>query len=109
MSLIKPRTRGKQFVQHRTRLDRENHETLYAYAAFIGEEPEYVLNELIDTVLAKDKDFLKWRAEHPQSCVPQPVDASEGSAGRQAPSTARGRPARSDRRCRGGTRRGRVG
>jgi hypothetical protein len=72
MSFIKPRTRGKQFMQHRTRLDRENHETLYAYAAFINEEPEYVLNELIDTVLAKDKDFLKWRAEHPQSCVPQP-------------------------------------
>ena len=61
MSFIKPRTRGKQFMQHRTRLDRENHETLYAYAAFINEEPEYVLNELIDTVLAKDKDFLKWR------------------------------------------------
>jgi len=37
MSLIKPRTRGKQMVQHRTRLDRENNETLHAYAAFIGE------------------------------------------------------------------------
>ena len=32
MSLIKPRTRGKQFVRHTTRLDRENNETLYAYA-----------------------------------------------------------------------------
>ena len=64
MSLIKPRTRGKQRVQHRTRLDRENHETLYAYAAFINEDAEYVLNELIDTVLARDKDFMKWRAEH---------------------------------------------
>jgi hypothetical protein len=57
MSFVKPRTRGKQFMHHRTRLDRENHETLFAYAAFINEEPEYVLNELIDTVLAKDKDF----------------------------------------------------
>ena len=46
-------------------LDRENHEALYAYAAFINEDAEYVLNELIDTVLAKDKDFVKWRAEHP--------------------------------------------
>jgi len=53
MSVIKPRTRGKHFVEHRTRLDRDNHETLYAYAAFLDEEPEYVLNQVIDTVLAK--------------------------------------------------------
>src|SRR3954471_14355201 len=34
MPVIKPRTRGKHLVEHRTRLDRDNHETLYAYAAF---------------------------------------------------------------------------
>ena len=50
MSVIKPRTRGKQQVLHRTRLDRENHETLYAYAQFIGESPDYVVNEVIDMV-----------------------------------------------------------
>jgi hypothetical protein len=70
MPLIKPRTRGKQLVKHRTRLDRENNETLYAYAQFLGESPEYVLNQLIDTVLARDKEFLQWRAEHRDSCVP---------------------------------------
>jgi hypothetical protein len=47
MTVIKPRTRGKQLVLYRTRLDRENHETLYAYAAFIGEDVEYVINQLI--------------------------------------------------------------
>ncbi|HEY3162513.1 MAG TPA: hypothetical protein VGJ78_26325, partial [Vicinamibacterales bacterium] len=73
MSLIKPRTRGKQMVQHRTRLDRENWETLYAYAAFLGEEAEYVLNELIDTVLARDKDFVKWRQDHAGSFAPRPA------------------------------------
>ena len=61
MSLIKPRTRGKQLVRHRTRLDRETNETLYAYAHFIGEPTEYVLNQVIDTVLAKDREFLQWR------------------------------------------------
>jgi hypothetical protein len=71
MSLIKPRTRGKHLVRHITRLDRQNGETLYAYAAFIGEDAEYVLNQLIDTVLAKDKDFVKWRASHPESFVPR--------------------------------------
>src|ERR687898_2785949 len=88
MSLIKPRTRGKQRVQHRTRLDRENHETLYAYAAFINEDAEYVLNELIDTVLARDKDFMKWRAEHSESFAPRGV-AARAVAARPRPVVTR--------------------
>lgn len=71
MPLIKARTRGKQFVRLVTRLERENNETLYAYAQFLGEPAEYVLNQLIDTVLAKDKEFVAWRAEHGQSFVPR--------------------------------------
>ena len=70
MPFIRPRTRGKQLVKHRTRLDRENNKTLYAYAHFLGESPEYVLNQLIDTVLARDKEFVQWRAEHQDSFVP---------------------------------------
>ena len=73
MPLIKPRTRGKEILRYIGRLDRENVEALYAYAEFLGEPPDYVLNQLIDTVLAKDKDFATWRAEHPQSYVPQSV------------------------------------
>ena len=85
MSLIKPRTRGKQMVRLVTRLDRENHDTLHAYAQFLSEPTEYVLNEMIDTVLAKDKDFVKWRADHPDSGAPRPSVAradhhSEGAA-----------------------------
>ena len=64
MPLIKPRTRGKQLVRHIARLDRETNETLFAYAQFIGEPTDYVLNQVIDTVLGKDKDFQGWRAEH---------------------------------------------
>ena len=78
MPLIKPRTRGKQLVKHRTRLDRENNETLYAYAHFLGESTEYVLNQVIDTVLAKDKEFLQWRATHPDSFVPRPSSRPRG-------------------------------
>jgi len=73
MPLIKPRTRGKQFVRLITRLDRENHETLYAYTQFIGESAEYVLNQLVEAVLAKDKEFVAWREEHSDSYVPLPV------------------------------------
>ena len=70
MPLIKPRTRGKQLVRRIVRLDRETNETLFAYAHFLGESADYVLNEVIDTVLAKDKEFQAWRAEHPDSFVP---------------------------------------
>ncbi|MBI4486385.1 MAG: hypothetical protein HY655_10275, partial [Acidobacteria bacterium] len=58
MPVIKPRTRGKSVVRHITRLDVENNEVLFAYAHFLGEPTEYVLNQLIETYLAKDKDFL---------------------------------------------------
>ena len=71
MPLIKPRTRGKQLVKHRTRLDAENNEALYAYAKFLGESTEYVLNQVIDTVLARDKEFVKWRETHDGSFVPR--------------------------------------
>lgn len=71
MTVIKPRTRGKHLVAQRIRLDQANRETLYAYAAFINEDAEYVINQLIETVLAKDRDFLKWRAQHGDSFVPR--------------------------------------
>src|SRR3982750_2263867 len=70
MPLIKPRTRGKQIVRHIARLDRENPGTLHAYATFLGESTDYVLNQVVDTVLAKDKEFVKWRADHAHSHLP---------------------------------------
>jgi len=72
MPLIKPRTRGKQLVRRIVRLDRETNETLYAYAQFLGESTDYVLNEVVDTVLAKDKEFQAWRADNTASFVPPP-------------------------------------
>ena len=83
MALIKPRSRGKRLVRHRTRLDHETNETLYAYALFIGESTEYVLNQVIDTVLARDKEFLQWRVDHPESCVP--TSGGSDRRGRRGP------------------------
>ena len=82
MSVIKPRTRGKQLVTHRTRFDRETNETLCAYAQFIGESTEYVLTQVIDTVLGRDKEFLTWRAQHPESCVARHQDPVHRHAAR---------------------------
>jgi hypothetical protein len=88
MAIIKARTSKTQFVRHITRLYRENNETLFAYAAFIGERPEYVLNQLVETILAKDKEFLTWREEHPDSYVPKPgtqaKPVSTGAKGQNA-------------------------
>jgi hypothetical protein len=87
MPFIKARTTKTRFVRHITRLYAENNETLFAYAAFIDEHSEYVLNQLVETVLAKDKDFVAWLEQHPGSHVPRP-----GSAKRKPVSTGVKRP-----------------
>lgn len=92
MPVIKPRTRGKEFVRLVTRVEQENHETLYAYARFISEPPDYVLNELIDTVLAGDPDYCAWRTEHPESHVP-PRQARPIRRRRRGDARAKGRVA----------------
>ena len=80
MPLIKPRTRGKEFVRLITSLEQENFEALHAYAQFIGEPVEYVLNQLVDTVLAKDKEYVAWRATHPQSYVTKAAAPKKATA-----------------------------
>jgi hypothetical protein len=72
MPAIKPRTKQKHLVRHITQLFRENNDTLFAYATFIGESTGYVLNELVATVLAKDRDFLMWLETHPGPHTPVP-------------------------------------
>jgi len=76
MSVIKPRTTQKHLVRHITRLYRENNETLFAYAKFLGEPTEYVLNQLVEAVLGKDKDFQAWREQNAGSFVPKSGDRS---------------------------------
>jgi hypothetical protein len=88
MPVIKPRTTQKQLVRHITRLYRENNETLFAYAKFLGEPTEYVLNQLVENVLAKDKDFAAWREENPGSHVPKPGEGRK-PRGRPFPSATR--------------------
>lgn len=66
MPLIKGRTNRVRSVRHISRLTEPNRDTLVLYARFIGDTPDYVFNQLIETTLAKDRDFVAWRAEHPQ-------------------------------------------
>ena len=80
MSVIKPRTTQKHLVRHITRLYRENNETLFAYAKFLGEPTEYVVNQLVETVLGKDKDFQTWRAQNAGSFVPKSGERSRAES-----------------------------
>jgi hypothetical protein len=65
MPLIKARTHHVETVRYPARLLETNRDTLLRYARFIGDKPDYVLNQLIETTLAKDREFLTWRTEHP--------------------------------------------
>jgi len=80
MPLIKPRTNRVKSVRHICRLQEPNRDALVLYARFIGDTVDYVLNALIDATLAKDRDFITWRAEHPAAPVVQPSPAERVGA-----------------------------
>ena len=63
MPLIKPRTNRVKTMRHICRLQEPNRDALVLYARFIGDTADYVLNQLIDTTIAKDREFVSWRAE----------------------------------------------
>jgi hypothetical protein len=65
MPLIKPRTNRVRTVRHICRLQEPNRDALVLYARFIGDTADYVLNQLIDTTISKDREFIAWRADHP--------------------------------------------
>src|ERR1700676_3991712 len=62
MPLIKPRTHRIKIVRHICRLQEPNRDALVLYARFIGDTADYVLNQLIETMIAKDREFVTWRA-----------------------------------------------
>ena len=63
MPIVKPRTRRVKRIRHICRLLEPTRTVLMDYSRFISDSPDYVLNALIDATLAKDRDFLAWRAE----------------------------------------------
>ena len=86
MPLIKPRTNRVKSVRHICRLQEPNRDALVLYARFIGDTADYVLNQLIDTTIAKDRDFVAWRAEHPHEPSRRPTATSaSGTRARPRP------------------------
>jgi len=86
MPIIKARTGRIDTVRYVSRLQKPNRDALLAYASFIGDTPDYVLNALISATLAKDRDFLAWQAERGStpSAAAQPEDVTTPPAGRSA-------------------------
>jgi hypothetical protein len=78
MPLIRPRTRRIRVFRHISRLQEPNRDVLLAYAKFINESPDYVLNQLIETTLARDRDFVTWRAAQGDAPAPEGRHASDG-------------------------------
>jgi hypothetical protein len=70
MPLIKPRQNRVPMVRHISRLQEPNREVLFAYAKFIGDTPDWVLNQLIESTLAKERDFMEWRKVQPPADTP---------------------------------------
>jgi hypothetical protein len=76
MPLIRPRAHRVTVVRHIARLQEPNRDALVSYGRFIGESPDYVLNQLIELTLARDRDFVAWRAENAPPAEPGPAPES---------------------------------
>jgi hypothetical protein len=82
MPLIKPRANRVKTVRHIARLHEPNRAALVQYVRFIGDTADYVLNQLIDTTLAKDRDFVAWRAEQPPDTLLKATERRRGPGSR---------------------------
>ena len=87
MPLIKPRTNRVRVVRHICRLQEPNRDALVQYARFIGDTVDYVLNQLVDSTLLKDRDFLAWRAEQPAVSPTEPTGREAGNGSRSRTGT----------------------
>ena len=71
MPIIKARPNRIRSVRHICRLQEPNRDVTCSCStrASSGNTVECVLNQLIETMLIKDRDFLVWRAEHSDEAV----------------------------------------
>jgi hypothetical protein len=80
MPFIKPRPHRVRVVRHICRLKEPNRSALVLYARFIGDTPDYILNQLLETTLAKDKDFVAWQTAHAADAALTPPNATPATA-----------------------------
>jgi hypothetical protein len=64
MPVVMARPNRARSVRHICRLQEPNRPRSCS-TRFIGDAVDYVLNQLIETTLLKDRVFLTWRQDHP--------------------------------------------
>ena len=69
-------------MRHICRLQEPNRDALVLYARFIGDTTDYVLNQLIDTTIAKDREFVIWRADQPAEALMKATARHRGPGSR---------------------------
>ena len=82
MPIIKARTNRVRMVRHICRLQEPNRDTLVLYARFIGDTADYVVNQLIDSTIAKDREFVAWRAAQHGGTPASPPVGDQAALGR---------------------------
>jgi hypothetical protein len=90
MTIIKRRPARTPIVRHICRLRQPNRDTLMAYARFLGDSPDYVLNQVIEAVLAKDRDFLAWREAGATERSERPQASADARPAGDPPAPPRG-------------------
>ena len=80
MPIIKGRPNRVRIVRHICRLQEPNRDALVLYARFIGDAVDYVLNQLIETMLVKDRDFVAWRQAHRHEVVTRPLKTTTAAS-----------------------------
>jgi hypothetical protein len=66
MPIIKARLHRIKSVRHTAKIEETNRDALVVYAHFIEDTADYVLDRLIETTIAKDREFVAWRIDHPE-------------------------------------------
>jgi hypothetical protein len=79
MPFIKARANRVRTVLHICRLQEPTRDTLVLYARFIGDTADYVINQLIDATIAKDREVVVWRLSEQGSAAARA--ASSGPPG----------------------------
>jgi len=89
MPLIKARPHRVRTVKHIAQLKEPNRDALVLYARFIGDTADYVLNQVIESTIAKDKEFVAWRVEHPDEVAVKPKPRQQSTPAPVAVAAAR--------------------
>ena len=89
MPLIKARTNRVRTVRRICRVQEPKCDTLMLYARFIGDTTDYVVNQLIDATIGRDRGFLAWRAAQQGGAASQPASTDQSAIGRSRPENHR--------------------